>query len=389
MTDWRTVLREAAADVEGHFDELKHRLALRHGWLEPLQLQAYLGYGTPRRISLRGRVLRDRGIVDAADDDTLWRHLLDMFRRFGSDEVPGARVRARVGESVLEVVTDQEGFFQFDHEPVAPLPDDRLWHDVELELLQPRVGDRAAPRATGRVLVPMPGATYGVISDVDDTIVRTDATNLLLMARIVFLHNVHVRLPFKGVAAFYQALHRGADGASGNPLFYVSSSPWNLYDLLVHYLEVHDIPLGPLFLQDWGLEHDRVVKVGHREHKLAVIGRLLATYPALPFVLIGDSGQEDAEIYHQVVVDHPGRVAAIYIRDVRHEERDRAVEAIAREVERLGAPMLLVEDTLAAARHAAEHGLIAPEALPAIGEEKRRDERPPLPIERALGASTE
>ena len=389
MIDWRAVLHEAAADVEERFDELRHRLARRHGWLEPLQIQAYLGYGTARRISMSGRVLRDRGTVDAADNDTLWRHLLDMFRRFGSDEVPGARVRVRVGETALEVTADEEGFFRCQHEPVAPLPGDRLWHDVELELLEPRVRDSDGLRTTARVLVPPPGATCGVISDVDDTIVRTDATNLLLMARIVFLHNVHARLPFKGVAAFYQALHRGVDGSRSNPLFYVSSSPWNLYDLLIHYLEVHDIPLGPLFLQDWGLEHDRVVKVGHREHKLAVIGRLLATYPALPFVLIGDSGQEDAEIYRQVVVDHPGRVAAIYIRDVLHEERDRAVEAIAREVEALGVPMLLVEDTLAAARHAAEQGLIAPDALPAIGEEKRRDEREPLAAERLLGTTTE
>ena len=71
-----------------------------------------------------------------------------------------------------------------------------------------------------------------MISDIDDTIVRTGATSLLMMLRVVLLSNAHTRLPFQGVAAFYGALARGASGQDSNPLFYVSSSPWNLYDVL-------------------------------------------------------------------------------------------------------------------------------------------------------------
>jgi phosphatidate phosphatase APP1 len=181
------------------------------------------------------------------------------------------------------------------------------------------------------------------------------------MARIVLLSNAHSRLPFEGVADFYRALQLGPSGEDFNPIFYVSSSPWNLYDVLEDFLDVHGVPGGPLFLKDWSpttlRDHDR--------HKLGAIRTLLATYPDLPFVLIGDSGERDPEIYRQIVQEHPGRVRAIYIRDVTTRERDAAVHDIAGELNDIGVEMLLTVDTVEAAEHAGRRGLISPNALPA------------------------
>jgi len=163
-------------------------------------------------------------------------------------------------------------------------------------------------------------------------------------------------------AAFYDALQRGPEGQAYNPIFYVSSSPWNIYDLLEDFLDVHGVPAGPLFLKDWSL----TVLGKHRDHKLGIIRRLLATYPELPFVLIGDSGEEDPEIYSQAVREHPGRIRAIYIRDVTTAARDAEVRAIAEEVRGLGVEMVLAPDTAVAAEHAASIGLIAPDSVPEI-----------------------
>jgi phosphatidate phosphatase APP1 len=109
-------------------------------------------------------------------------------------------------------------------------------------------------------------------------------------------------------------------------------------------VDVHGVPEGPLFLKDWS----PTVLGKHRVHKLEIIRRLLRTYPDLPFVLIGDSGEEDPEIYSQVVREHPGRVRAIYIRDVTSAERDAEVRAIAAEVRGLGVEMVAVPDTATA-----------------------------------------
>jgi phosphatidate phosphatase APP1 len=100
-----------------------------------------------------------------------------------------------------------------------------------------------------------------------------------------------------------------------------------------------------------------------------VIRRLLSTYEELPFVLIGDSGEEDPEIYLQAVREHPGRIMAVYIREVTSGERDAEVKAIAEEVRKLGTEMVAVPDTAAAAEHAASIGLIAQAAVAAVRSE--------------------
>jgi phosphatidate phosphatase APP1 len=352
--------------VESWFDRLRFGLKRRIGRLGPLEILPYRGYGTPGELFLKGRVLEAVSLAPSNAGDSRRRNLRNMVRRFSSSEVPYARVRASYGRHELEVVADEEGFFDLRLGLEEQPPEgDTSWYPVEIELLWPRTKEGNRVRATGSVLVPA-GARFGVVSDLDDTVVRSSATDLLKMARITLLSNAHTRLPFEGVAAFYRALQLGPGGEDFNPIFYVSSSPWNLYDLLEDFLDVHGVPAGPLFLKDWSpmtlRDHDR--------HKLDIIRTLLATYPDLPFVLIGDSGERDPEIYRRIVHEHPGRVRAVYVRDVTMKERDDAVHTIADELRSLGVEMLLVTDTAEAARHAAERCLIAPGALPVFTEKE-------------------
>ncbi len=94
-------------------------------------------------------------------------------------------------------------------------------------------------------------------------------------------------------------------------------------------------------------------------------------------MLIGDSGQKDPEVYGTIVREHPGRIRAVYIRDVTGARRDREVRAQMEQLRALGVPALAVRHTCEAARHAAEQGLIGRSALPRIEEASREDERPP------------
>ena len=178
------------------------------------------------------------------------------------------------------------------------------------------------------MLVPHKAAQFGVISDIDDTVVQTDVTRWLRVLGAVLFGNAHTRLPFRGVAAFYRALEAGvsADGAQRlNPLFYVSSSPWNLYDLLLEFLTLSNIPLGPLNLRAWRGGTSELLPSGHGAFKQAEIRRILDTFPDLPFILIGDSGEEDPEIYGEIVSAYPGRILAVYIRNVSGEQHGSTV----------------------------------------------------------------
>ena len=377
MSDWRKAIYTITNDVEGHFDTLKQGLLTRLQADRPVQIVPYIGFGTTKHVMLKGRVLVDNGITSAEENDTVWENLLNMYRRFESDEVPGARLSAQINGQQIEMVTDEEGYFQAHVDLDQPLPQGQTWHEVQFRLVDPPTDP---VEATGKLIVPPEDAQFGVISDLDDTVIRTDVLNLFKMARNVFLHNAHTRLPFAGVAAFYRALQQGTTG-SWNPIFYLSKSPWNLYDLLVDFLGVRDIPMGPLLLTDLGFSDDQFLVPSSHDHKLTYIQSLLDTYPHLPFLLIGDSGQHDPEIYVEAAQGNPGRIAAIYIRDVTDELRDSEVRALAQQAQDAGADLLLVEDTAAAQAHALAHGFIQPETLPEIEAERAADNQAPLPIE--------
>jgi phosphatidate phosphatase APP1 len=372
MTSWRQAMKELINKADDRFDALRGRLSSRWQRSDPIQIVPYRGFGTAEKLYLRGRVLEDEGVNESADEATLWQNAVNMFLRFESDEVPGAKLRAEFQGEQYEAITDNEGFFELWIEPKEPLPAGQLWHELKLELLEP--AEAQGVTATGQILVPPDSAHFGVISDIDDTVIQTDVTQVIKMVRNVFLSNARTRLPFKGVAAFYQALQAGGPGNALNPLFYVSSSPWNLYDLLVDFFELNDVPQSVLFLRDWGVTTEEILPTRNREYKVAAIRQILEMYPTLPFILIGDTGQEDPEIYHEIVTLYPQRILAVYIRNVNRDvKRPAAVRALAEKVVAAGSTLILADNTLPMAEHAAAQGWIAAETLPMIWTDKEAD----------------
>jgi phosphatidate phosphatase APP1 len=306
----------------------------------------YRGFGRGGELMIRGRVLFEKRVTRAREAEPVWRNVLNAYRRFQSDEVAGARVIASYREAVAETVSGEEGHFQVLLQS-SLVTTDVLWHDVGL-----RLSGGEAP-VTGHVLVPPPDVQFGIISDIDDTVVQTGATSLRSMIRTVMLQNAAMRTPFEGVADLYRALHAGR-----NPLFYVSSGPWNLYELIADYLDIQGIPQGPIFLQDWGLDEETLITRSHETHKLREIDALLTYYAGLPFVLIGDSGQHDPEIYLRAMQAHPGRVRLAIIRDVTGDARDKAVAGIAADAQSAGSEMVYVRDSDAAMTELRHRGIV-------------------------------
>lgn len=351
------------SSVEHAYDSYKRQLGSSFISRRSLLIYPYLGYGSPDFVYLKGRVLVDKGIRPARRRDSAWANLVNMYRRFESDEIPFARLLVRLPGHEQLVQADEEGFFEVRLNLTDSLPAGLRWQTLDVELIEPTRGDGEPVRAQGHVLIVPPGAEFGVISDIDDTVVQTGATNRLRMVFTVFLRNAHTRLPLEGVAHFYRALQEGASGAGWNPLFYVSSSPWNLYDLFLQFFQINDIPTGPLIFRDWGIAESSMLSFQHRRFKLNAIRRILEDYPNLPFILIGDSGEEDPEIYTEVIRTFPRRILAAYIRDVQagtggRKRRREALERLAEEVETLGSSMVLAAQTSDMVRHAARCGWI-------------------------------
>ena len=364
MAGWQDELRALASSLGSRVRRGANTLE-RIIDRDPFHIVGYRGYGTAGRVLILGRVLQNEGLVAADPTHSKMRNLFSMLKRLESDALPHAHIRARWAGGSHELVADDEGFIREWLE--IDTRDRSGWESVELELAKGPRGVTSAP-----FLVPAASASYGVISDMDDTVIQSHVTDFIRAAGMVLLENARTRLPFPGVAAFYTALVQGRSGTAGNPVFYVSSSPWNLYDVIAEFLQAQQIPAGPMLLRDWDLGPSLL---RNASYKSGVIREILATYPRMPFVLIGDSGQEDPEIYADMVATHPGRILAVYIRNVRQNPEDStAIRDLTERVARAGSTLVLADDTLTVARHAAAHGWIRDEALTDIGVEKRADE---------------
>ena len=328
----------------------------------------YIGFGNPHKLWVKGRVLDESIFREQHGDDSRWRNFVALYQRLESDQVAGARVRAHFQGQSYDTVSDRGGYFSFEIAPQQAVSGGT--HAVELTLPDAR----KPAQASADVIVTSPGARFGIISDIDDTVLWTNVTNKLNMALMLARSNAHTRKPFKGVAAFYRALKRGASGNEDNPLFYVSSSPWHLFGPLVQFLRLQGIPLGPLLLRELGMR--QVFKLtSHGNHKLEKIELILSYYPDMQFVLIGDSGEQDPEIYAEVVRRHPRQVKVIYIRNVNPDPaRIDALDTLIEQVSATGTQLILAPDSVFAASHAAAEGLIHVDRLASVRSDKKEDD---------------
>lgn len=339
-------------------DAARGKAAETLGIEDPIRILPYWGYGTADSLLVRGRVLQDEGIKLKEENPSFWENVWNMYRRFATDEVHDARLRVSLGDVHKEVLTNSEGFFELEIQPESPLDGDILWQPLDVSLLSPATEGKSTLDQS-EVLVVRDNASFGVISDIDDTIVHTAATDLLKMIRIVYLGSAESRRPFDGVADFYQALQNGK-GAGYNPIFYVSSSAWNMYDVFARFMELNDIPKGPLFLKDVEFDIQQLLSFKHEVHKLEQIQPIFKRYPQLPFILIGDSGQKDVEIYADLVKRYPNRILGILIRDVvpYNTQRQHEIDAIADVIASTNTQFLMFQETQEAIDFAAKQGWI-------------------------------
>ncbi len=337
----------------------------------------YRGYGSRQEIFLMGSVFHQP--TGSTNGSGFGRLLAQIARRLLRTGVPDVDVDVRFHGQVERVRTDKDGYFDVHMRLEDPPSSDRLWYEVEVALSESiDPDDVARPSARCEVFIPPRDARFVVISDIDDTVMYTGVANRIKMFWRLFAQNAESRVAFPGVAVLYDAFHKGSSGRERNPILYVSRGHWGLYEMLVEFFRAHDIPTGPiLFLREWGVSLKSPLPRRATDHKADLIRTILDLYDEMPFVLVGDSGQHDPEIYAGIVHDHPGRVKAIYIRDVDNSStRKNEIARLAAEVHRAGASLVLADDSYAMARHAHEHGLISESALGRVLDARVREGEP-------------
>lgn len=345
------------SSVEARVARSRRERKLGKGTLRRTHVVAYRGYAAQGRAHVRVRVVEEPPVPSAARGLPYAEIVQANLRRFVALALPGVRLRIRVAGAVVDVVSDRHGYAT----AVLPVPDASPGWLPYACTTRPDDPDEEPVEAAGEILVPDLDAAVLVVSDIDDTVLRTGLTEGWVAVRRTLVRDARTRRPVPGMPALYRGLERGGDAGSAGGFFYLSTGPWNLYDLLVEFFQLQGVPLGSLLLTDWGPNERYVMRSG-REHKRGALRRLLQAYPDARFVLVGDSGQGDPEVYAEVAEDHPDRVAAIVLLDVGPHLADRAAELLEEQQrwQEAGVAFHLVPDAAEAARVLAGLGLVAP-----------------------------
>ena len=194
--------------------------------------------------------------------------------------------------------------------------DVRLDAPLELGWQEASLGAADTESVTAPVFVLDPEAGFGIISDIDDTVMVTALPRPFLAAWNTFVLDEHARTPVAGMAVLYERLTRVEPTP---PVIYLSTGAWNVAPTLTRFLGRNLYPAGPLLLTDWGPTHDRWFRSG-QEHKRSSLSRLADEFPDMKWLLIGDDGQHDEGLYGEFAAAHPGNVAGIAIRQLSNGE---------------------------------------------------------------------
>ncbi|HCJ49665.1 DUF2183 domain-containing protein [Microbacterium marinum] len=254
------------------------------------------GYGSTEWVRVLGRVLippkakrRERGEYAGVRG----------WRSFAAVPIAHATVTVTIDGVDHEVAADRGGVVDI----VLPATLSPGWQTVTMHV-------EGSEPVEARVFIVGADVRFGVVSDIDDTVMVTALPRPFLAAWNSFVLNEHARQPVPGMAVLLERLMRDNPGA---PILYLSTGAWNVAPTLVRFQRRHLFPSGALLLTDWGPTHDRWFRSG-KAHKEENLRRLAREFPDIDWLLVGDDGQRDDEIYTAFTVEHPDQVSAVAIR---------------------------------------------------------------------------
>lgn len=294
-----SVLHRAARIEDAANRTIRRRLSGR-GWVP--MITGYTGYGAPGWVRVVGRVLLTQ--PDLRTDRRP--ELVRGWRSFTTVPVADTEVVVSAGSHRHVLRTDRGGYIDGDLEADLPVG----WGQVQLET------EGGAP-ASAPVRVVDPDVELGIVSDIDDTVMVTSLPRPMLAAWNTFVLNEHARRSVPGMAVLYERLVNAHPGA---PVIYLSTGAWNVAPTLTRFLGRHLYPAGPILLTDWGPTKNGWFRSG-QEHKQKSLARLAREFPHMRWLLVGDDGQHDPELYSGFARTHPDNVAGVAIRHLSPTEQ--------------------------------------------------------------------
>lgn len=293
------------------FDDALNRRAipiLRRRGMVP-EIIPFTGYGGAKFVRVLARAVMH--YPDQEDTDRTREGRLDEairgWRSFIGTHVPMLPVQIKAGDVVVETRTDRSGYLDVVIRKHGLEPG---WQHVEITPI-------SGETVTARVNILPPEQRYGLISDIDDTVMVTYLPRAMIAAWNTFVRHTNTRQPVPGMAELYNQLRQDHEEM---PVFYLSTGAWNVVPTLTRFLAAYDYPEGPMLMTDWGPTNTGWFRSG-QEHKRTQLRRLAIDFPKIKWLLVGDDGQHDPMLYREMAREQPEHVRAILIRSLNPTEQ--------------------------------------------------------------------
>lgn len=286
--------------------KLEHSLRKR-GFTE--EVIPYIGYGVADHVRVFGRVVLRPGKKLPTALEAFAETFLSQrgWRNFVAAPVPRAKVLVKVDGREVEITADRGGCID------VTLRTENLepgWRYITLRT-------KDSPSVQAAVLVVPEDERFGLISDIDDTIISTWLPRAFLAAWNSFVLTEGNRVAVPGMARLYQQflqLHPNA------PVIYISTGSWTTVPFLKRFMQRHGFPIGPMLLTDFGPTQNSWFRNGQM-HKRRALAEIARDFPNITWLLVGDNGQHDPVIYREFSELRPDKVRAIAIRNLTSAEQ--------------------------------------------------------------------
>ena len=327
--------------------------------MKPCDIKLYRGYANKKELVVFGHVVEKYPSGDHKYTRKGFRYAKTIIELFSIKTIPNLRLILRVGSVVAETVAEEDGYFRFQ----VPFTEysDGGWHQYEVTLDDIVDGVKYHVTRHEEFFIPFE-SSYGIISDIDDTFLVSHSRRSFKKLFLLLSKNVQARKPFDDVVQHYQLLSfatRIHPLEHSNIFFYVSSSEWNLYDMIVRFAELNGLPKAVLKLKKIksGLDDFVMTGGGSHDHKFRKIHNIIEFYPKLQFILLGDDSQKDPEIYEQICKQFPKSIRAVYIRQTRTRSKPES-SMFLKNIQNMGIDICYFAHSSKAIIHSIENGIV-------------------------------
>lgn len=253
--------------------------------------------------TIEGRIIKQRNIRQFSFEDGWRRNLSRSLSLIINRERKCVPFSLTLGEHHYSGTTDDEGYFKV---TIASHNLVQGWQKVTVK--------SAYSDCEGLCLIINEQVTSGVITDLDDTILVSEVTKKLRLLTNTFLKNPLQREAVVGAAQVY---HHLTSRQKYSPIFYLSATPRQLFNFVQGFLQHYHFPAGLIITRR--LTRDEAGDSLHvKTYKIEKIVAIFHALPHVKFTLIGDDGEHDPDIYHEIQNRFPHQVEDIWIRRIVH-----------------------------------------------------------------------